>query len=517
MEKSEKSSKYVGVILGITFFLILVFSIITYQCGEKRLTSDEASELVLAELLHEEHAVLSQNWYYSTELRVLNTQLVTAPLFGIFSDWTMIRAVRDMILMVIMVLSYYFFCCNVVFGKKALLLMPLLVWPFSNIYTMIMLFGGYYIPHVVISFLTIGLFVGILKRKQPRVRTVLFLLLAFLAGMGGFRQVFIIYVPLFVTVVFLSYTKYLFSRKMINQGTVLATLGVIAAGGGIGFSNCLRNRYYWSDFAGLSTVNFSIERIEQIVNGILETVGFENKEIFTSRGMVSLFAVVSIGAIVYLLIQLVRSSVKEEKEEQYYGVFLIWTIVMHLLLFLFTDAPYEARYWLPLLVYFFPVLGIYLKREIALKDKYSKILAILVVVCMVWSGGNVYYRWITGMNGSYSQRKAVAQFLTEEKYSYGYAEFWSANVFTELTDGAVRFSSIQDWNTLEPKLWLIRAQDVDRYVEDKVFVLTNKEKDIDLPECKYLNENYKVFENDLYIIYSYENTRQLKSLLPDVE
>gem|GEM_PF-5435070 len=41
-----------------------------------RLDADMASEQLLANLLAQKGGVMSTNWYYSTELRVLNTQLV---------------------------------------------------------------------------------------------------------------------------------------------------------------------------------------------------------------------------------------------------------------------------------------------------------------------------------------------------------------------------------------------------------------------------------------------------------
>ena len=55
------------------------------------LNSDMSSELILSNLLNQEKGILSTNWFYSTELRVLNTQLVFAPLFNFFESWTNVR------------------------------------------------------------------------------------------------------------------------------------------------------------------------------------------------------------------------------------------------------------------------------------------------------------------------------------------------------------------------------------------------------------------------------------------
>lgn len=53
--------------------------------------SDMSSELILSKLLADENKILSTKWYYSTELRVLNTQLIYSFFFKIFHDWTVIR------------------------------------------------------------------------------------------------------------------------------------------------------------------------------------------------------------------------------------------------------------------------------------------------------------------------------------------------------------------------------------------------------------------------------------------
>ena len=60
---------------------ILVSMYFIYRFGMNNIDADNSSEMVLAKLLAEEKTFLSTNWFYSTELRVLNTQLVLSMLF----------------------------------------------------------------------------------------------------------------------------------------------------------------------------------------------------------------------------------------------------------------------------------------------------------------------------------------------------------------------------------------------------------------------------------------------------
>ncbi len=48
---------------------------------ERFLNSDDTSELILSKMLAEENRLITPNWFYSTELRVFNTQIVYAFFF----------------------------------------------------------------------------------------------------------------------------------------------------------------------------------------------------------------------------------------------------------------------------------------------------------------------------------------------------------------------------------------------------------------------------------------------------
>ena len=74
-----------------------------------RLDADMASEQLLANLLAQEGGVMSTNWYYSTELRVLNTQLVMAPLFRLFTSWHTVRVVGSVVLILLYLAAWFWF------------------------------------------------------------------------------------------------------------------------------------------------------------------------------------------------------------------------------------------------------------------------------------------------------------------------------------------------------------------------------------------------------------------------
>ena len=83
---AERKRSRIETLAAALFFALCFLSSVylAYRTSEYIFDSDASSELVLAELLSRQGSILSSDWFYSTELRVLNTQLVYAPLFHIF-------------------------------------------------------------------------------------------------------------------------------------------------------------------------------------------------------------------------------------------------------------------------------------------------------------------------------------------------------------------------------------------------------------------------------------------------
>ena len=102
----RKQNERIFGVLWLSLCFGLAFSYLLF-CRSGYLDSDMSSELMLAELLSREGGIISKNWYYSTELRVLNTQLVFAPLFLLFDNWHAVRVLGTLILWGILLASHW--------------------------------------------------------------------------------------------------------------------------------------------------------------------------------------------------------------------------------------------------------------------------------------------------------------------------------------------------------------------------------------------------------------------------
>lgn len=134
------------------------------------LDSDMASELALASHLAKEGALISSTWAYSTEVRVLSTQLVFTPLMALFPhNWRLVRTLGCLILQAALAASAYF-CGRSLGARKrfALLFAGLSISVCSVVYAQMITIGAYYVPHVVLTNLYVGLTARLMTERKHR-------------------------------------------------------------------------------------------------------------------------------------------------------------------------------------------------------------------------------------------------------------------------------------------------------------------------------------------------------------
>lgn len=185
------------------YLFTLLFVVFKY---ESILDSDMASELILGNRLATNGGILDDGWYYSTELRVLNTQLIYKLFFVLLGDhWHLVRVCSIAVFLLILLAMTWYFLWNV--GMKQNMIFWItgtLIWPFANLYALIVLCGAYYIPHITINFGIIALMLHFCRMKDKRdgrcwsAILVLFLL-SFAGALGGVRQMMLSVVPLIIT------------------------------------------------------------------------------------------------------------------------------------------------------------------------------------------------------------------------------------------------------------------------------------------------------------------------------
>jgi hypothetical protein len=352
--KSVYSLEYVA------FFCVLaILSFFMYRYVNYTLDSDAASELVLAKLLADKGEILSQSWYYSTELRFLNTQLIWTPLMALGLSWHSVRVVGSIIMYALVLLALWFTLKKTELSQCFPATGILLLLPLSQVYFNIFLEFVYYIPHVTISLLTIGLLLGTLTAKSKgrmRVIAALNLLLAVGAGIGGLRQLVILYLPLVLAALAILWLN---QRSKDSIGLICHSVALLVGaliGCGIN-SIWLSKIYSFSLHESISFKEFSLSGIEKMINGMLNLFGYRSETSVMSVNLIySGFACVILLLAFFAAVYIIRHKEAYAPGALLLACFFLACQLTFLILYSMTSMGSLDRYLIPVAVFAYPVI-----------------------------------------------------------------------------------------------------------------------------------------------------------------
>lgn len=450
---------------------VLISILTTYYATGHFMDSDAASELILAEHLSKTGGILSRDWFYSTELRVVNTQLVYAPMFWLFSDWHMVRFASALVLQGIYILSYAFMLKQagvsrrVFFSSAAILLLPV-----GTGYGRIVLYHCFYIPHIAISFGILGLFFQLTRKSKWNLLSLALLLgLSFAGGLGGIRQLMITHAPMLVLLVLICFVEDAKSEDESKAALFapdrlwLLIAAVLAAGAsfvGLKVNGVILTRYYsFATFDAISLKAIGIPELGDILYGFFHQFGYrKNLELLSILGILSLGGIVGACYAVYASLRKLLQHTKDtDIRKTLLYTFLLGYAGVMLMVFLLT-GEYSYTQYLVLSICWGAVVLVNAFEEGSPKVHpfhVKRIFSWAALLCVLVNGlANAgYYNGIEKFDQRYEglsfhvadkkdQMEDVVDFLTEGGYDIGYATFWEGNILTEMTDGSIRINNV---------------------------------------------------------------------------
>lgn len=545
-----------GKLFSKLFFLfsVIVSIATTYYATGHFLDSDASSELVLARQLFESRKFISPDWFYSTELRVLNAQLVYSVMFRFFSDWHMVRFASALTLHTAYILAYGFMLHQGGFKKNDFYLSaPLLLLPVSVAYGRIVLYHCHYITHIILSFFLMGLLLGFardtaLSPVQSCIRLGIIAVASFVGGLGGIRHLMIIHTPMLLLILLIclledlqnrdSGKAALFSRKKLLFFGV-AAVGFLAAFLGYKVnSDVFSHQYIFRSYSETNLASPALPHLSEILYGFLHQFGYRKElPMLSLLGILSLGGLLSAVFCLYLSARIIRSyqAGNDLRKTMVFLFFLCYLVVMTTV-FLITADPYGYYYPLyyviclpwaaPLLLSipnFFP-------RDIH-PFNFKRIFSWVAVLFLFANGfANVaFFNGVEAFDQQYegltfqekdkvAQLTPVVEYLLENKYDYGYGTYWESNVTTELADGKIPmfnvfilsddngtpYVSYFNWLT---SVWQREAP------KEKPFLIisTDKkplfEKSINYPYCSL------VYSDAFHCVYDIDNMEEFSKTL----
>jgi len=542
--KENKAEKRL-VIFGKLMLLFAIFmqAWLTNKNYFNFINSDDAADLILPKMLAEKGGILSQNWHYSTELSVLNTQIIYSLLFRFISDFKMVRLLGQVIFSGILLVSYYF-CLRGIdrlssktrFWKTAFLF----IIPISDAWVYLTM-KGYYVPYVAAAFVNLGISCRLLRPDLAvKWKTVLWIfgcLLAFLEGLSGVRCLQVIYLPMFLASIWVVWNKLdnsLWNLDAYGFGTHVQKEGekrlpnicfavchfttmikeilpnicflIVAFAGYLVNSNILCEKYnfYSYDSKKFSEI-ISAENIQNMLNQFLNVTGYQGgKEVISLNGVRNALSFVLAATIIYLTVKICRKMKCFPLVEQMVLSFTVLTFGINLLII--SALGFGESRWIMNSMAFMMLWFLLLDKMPA--ARHGTILGIFY--CILLFMGGIQYQ-IMLEDDSNEEMRGVYEFVTEHDYSYGYSTFWTGNWLTELTNGKFQTRCIKgDFNNQKLKIWHWLTPKQVVYRDEPILCILQKRRveNIPLPE-KWKN----VYEDENYVIYEIEDHREAEEYL----
>ena len=504
------------VLLAIMFFYV---HYLMYANMDYLLDSDMSSELILSKLLSEEKGILSTNWYYSTEIRVINTQLIFSFLFLFIKNWRIVRILGIVILDLILLFSFLFLCSELKI-KHASWLSIMIVGAFSGEYMNFVLLGSYYIPYIATAFIIITLFIKRVRDNSKKfILTILLYLLVFFDALAGFRMVVVLFAPLFGTTMLLMILycfKDLIKRKTdfdklylnyIREAFIIFCVSLV----GLLINKVFLSKIYSFDNYGTAIyiTRDPIGRLIEVLSAWSRLFAFESGNIgfitidyFLYRILPIIFMVLAFIMCVNILVRFREYDINDI----FITMFFVASSAFVSSIFFVSDTAITSRYLLMNFIFVVPVLGIIIKKN-------NYIIPILVVLCALTFNNTGH--WIKSMYNDVRNYDLlnIRELLNDNETKNGYASFWNANVLTELSNG-----EIEVWNygfgldIFDPYSmheWLQLKKHMIKKPEGKTFLIIDKRLSDVNNDLEKKMTDYLKYDGKRLDLFLFESNEQL--------
>lgn len=508
---------------------ILTFIVIYFK-GRYYVDGDMSVEMRLADLLNEEGSLLvTSNWYYTSELRIFYLQIIYRLMILIFPNhWWVARVLGQAIWMLILLISYFFLCGTkgLNLNNKGVLGAACLACPFGLFYFWYGAFGGFYIPHMVLVLISLGLIVRTIKANDKKERIIYLLCLigvSFLNGLGSVKGLMALYVPIclasFILIIYQLHEKNNKPRLEIKT-FIISIIALLSSTIGYLINSKILINYFSG--AGGHSRYWGVFEITNFLNRICEFLTllghqvpgewYPNVNILSLYGLLGAFFFVTVFILVVSIVTLIKKFKKLDYISSLMITLFLSIILVQGFVFAFTngtDSP-NASYWLTPLPLVFVILQLGIDN-FEFNYKYGKNVCTLLLLISISSTSiasvNTFftqnYRAVPKMKGAY-------EFLIYNNLTQGYASYWHGNVLTEWSSG-----KIETWVTPFNESNFLAITDFgqrvshEQHPEGEIFILLTKDEISENIGELLGNSNIVYSDDDGYCILVYENYEEL--------
>ncbi len=502
------------------------------------INGDTSPELQLGKILSEEGGILSDHWRYSSELTLLNCQLVYKIVFMFIKDnWMMVRMVSNGIMFVIYSASYLFMMRSLGMFEQGKWTAWMLLLPFGTNYGYIVLYGCQYLPQISVCLLAIGLVGAVHNSEKKVVRIIamaLLLALAFVAGLGGARHAMICYIPMVLASFILMFVKYYEEKRFDYKLFVLSCISFVANVVGTFLNSAIFADKY--GFVNQSTAfvwgQISINKFLDIFSDYLSIFGlcWYDAGFMGVYGAVNFMAVGFIALWIVSLIVLIKNRSRLSSCQFFYVLHV--TVAILFSAFVYSTVKGEA-YWLYHWVVAQPIVyPLFAMAGFAVRDKVEKVMPLFfmyvlgtfLLVAHITLKNPIEPRIIFYTDGR--EFVSAIEPLKELKSTEGFAPRWMASVLVEMTNGEkdIWVTSSNDLMHLDDLSYITDWLQDERHAEElpkgSFFVVTyGKLFELDYPAYSplFYDDSHLKYADKKVTIYEFEDMDDYRSVVEGVK
>jgi len=496
-----------------------LFSVGTFALyGSHNLDADMSSEMVLADLLNEEGKLLTENWYYSSELRVVSP--VPAYQLGLllFDSWHQARTFGLALVLAGVIAAFLYMMGKAGYAvQTGAFAAAAFCLPFSKVHAFLFAHGAFYTVYFVVSCLVIGLVIDKSSRLEW-LRAIALMLLGFISGMSGIRMPMQLGVPLILACAMIllgaaktakTYKELLCTREMrlfIRAAVMLAGM----FGGYLLNAKVLIWKYSFASFSETKTVEMGIQRILSQIEDMFAYLGYMPEQyLLSGYGFVCVAAILITMLMIVSLVILLKDKEKNlTLEEKMIPLFAACAVIQGILVNAVTGSDINRVYSLS---YFMTGFLLMMASMFILLEKMPCRLAGVRTAAMLGLMAVMMFQSVTFVRNHYRSSEAdyedFANWAVENGYTVGAATFWNANHIVEASDGNLDMYVFQNWvhDTLMP--WLQKKDHLEILPEGKVIVFANHVEHTDAIPCA--DESRMVYEGAAGRGYHYDSMQEV--------
>lgn len=494
--------------------------------GKWIVDSDLASEMILSDLLNKEGTIISHNWFYSTELKVVNLQWFYRLGLLIFpNDWHLARTFGMAITLALFAAAMLFFVKCAGLGRAGLWMVGTLLWPFGQHYLVYAIYGGYYLVYTFFYMLVLALVLRSLNadKKHCALQWVLACVITAVAGMNGVKQLMVFHAPLCLAAAILlvlalhscgktDWKAALDACRKEVRLFAASLVTAVAAAAGYFVSNAVLSRMY--DFKSYNFIVWNRDEdwftLDRILMDFFHEFGYENGSgVFHFGGIAAAVGLLLGCWMFFCIVRLLLRLDKLECNDKLLVLLLVAMLAVCGVAYTYFHE-YYLYFWLMNMPVAIAVMAVEIKTEDFHILGARQLLGVGLAACFTLCAVSTVRQEQEHPYLAHKGLNTAAEWLVDNGYTQGYSTFWNGNAMTELTSGKLEVWTLQSLDRDDVPNWLQPKSHLTTDPEHP-FLLIDTETDGPAENAKLIQygECTEVYNDGRYVIYDFADVDAL--------